>query len=205
MAEVMDIGDLRVRATQALEPALWPFEPGRERHRIPGGGSSAILLSSGDKVTVTDVEGAQPAEVLAFDDQGRDDLSGLGLRPERPALGLQAVLSQGDESAERLAAALRSRGVGLATARCAGLFGPESKPGDSAAFTAERDLLLVVAAPGEPMAVDQHLPPSELIVLVERATRPERGAHRLPDPLADPRIDHNDSAGQRLGLRGQGR
>ena len=190
MAEVMDIGDLQVRATRALEPALWPFEPGRERHRVPGAGASAILIAAGDKLTITDVEGAQPAEVLAFDAEGRDDLSGLGLRPERPAVGLQATLSRDDESAARLANALRARNVDLGGVRCATLFGPESRPGDSAGFQAERDLLLVVAAPGEAMAVDEQLPPTELTVIVERAKVPESGLPPLPDPLADPRIDH---------------
>ena len=189
MAFEGDIGELRVRATQPLEPALWPFQPGRERHRVAGAGASAILLSAGDRVTLIDVEGAQPAEVVAVAEDGRDDLPALGLSGSQAALGLQSALSFGDDSATHLASALKARNVEVGSARCATLFGPDSRAGDSTELRAERDLLMVVAAPGEPMAVDQQNPPSELTVLVERAQPLPRADALLPDPLAEPRLD----------------
>ena len=180
---------LRVRATRPREPALWPFRAGRERHRVAGAGASAILLSPGDLVAISDVEGAQAAEVLAFASDGREDLASLGLAAEAPAEGLRRILQGDEESARRLAASLRARGVDLAAARCARLLG--STADATAELAAQSELLLVVAAPGEAMAVDRQDPPTELLVLVERAAGPDGRAAPppLPAPLADARLD----------------
>ena len=182
---------LRVRATHPLEPALWPFQPGRERHCIAGGGAAAILLNDGDRLSIVDVEGAQPAEVLAFASDGREDLASLGLKPQAEAEGLKRILASDDESAGRLARSLEQRGVALAELRCARLFDGQSPAGNRIELTAQGALLLTVAAPGEPMAVDQQNAPGELMVLIERAADADGKVPPppLPEPLADPRLD----------------
>ena len=40
---------------------------GVERYRVPGGGAAVVPISAGDRITIIDVEGRQPCEVLAAD------------------------------------------------------------------------------------------------------------------------------------------
>jgi aminomethyltransferase len=78
--------------------------------------------------------------------------------------------------------------VSEATAGVLRLFGRDSAPGSSQSFDCERDVLLVVAAPGG-RVVDGDPPASALVVEVRRATpRPEAQVD-LPPPLAEPRLD----------------
>ena len=69
------------------------------------------------------------------------------------------------------------------------LFGEWSPAGTRAEFAARQRLTCVVAAPGGPMGVDEHNPPTDLVIEVRRVTpRPAREP-RLPPPLAAPVLD----------------
>ncbi|HCX88263.1 MAG TPA: aminomethyltransferase, partial [Gammaproteobacteria bacterium] len=59
----------------------------------------------------------------------------------------------------------------------------------TATYTARRDLLCVLCAPGQPMAVDQQTPPTSLVVHIKRCARRELTEPPLPEPLADPRLE----------------
>ena len=48
---------------------------------------------------------------------------------------------------------------------------------------------MVLAAPGEPMAADAQNPPTDLVLLIERATILPPDETPLPEPLAAPRLD----------------
>jgi glycine cleavage system aminomethyltransferase T len=65
--------DVRLGAAGARprlrEPGLAGFAPGTERYRVAGGASLVVALQPGDRLTVTDIEGRQPCEVVAFDAQ----------------------------------------------------------------------------------------------------------------------------------------
>jgi aminomethyltransferase len=75
-----------------------------------------------------------------------------------------------------------------ATAGVLRLFGPDSPPGASQSFECERDVLLVVAAPGG-RVVDGDPPASALVVEVRRATPRAVEDLELPPPLGEPRLD----------------
>ena len=53
---------MRVDQARLLEPGLLFLEPGIERYRVKGGGSTTVLLNAGDEVTIIDLEGQQPCE-----------------------------------------------------------------------------------------------------------------------------------------------
>ncbi len=176
--------------TRLREPGLARRRPGLERYRVPGAGAIVLALEAGDALTLVDVEGAQACELLAFDARGRDALAALGVQAEMPAAGLEALLAHGGDDAARVRAGLERRGVALDGVRCARLFGAGSAPGSRAELACERDVLCVIAAPGEEMAVEGSLPPTELAATVQRARVPEDPAELpLPEPLADPRLD----------------
>ena len=46
-----------------------------------------------------------------------------------------------------------------------------------------------MAAPGGPMMIDRHDPPTDLLVFVRRAVVKRAADSRLPEPLAEPRLD----------------
>ncbi|MFQ5985319.1 MAG: aminomethyltransferase, partial [Alphaproteobacteria bacterium] len=148
-----------------LEPGLPRLDPGLERYRVRGGGSAVIALAAGDRITITDVEGRQRAELLVFSPEGREDAAALGLKADGPAEGLKA----GGAGAAALEGRLKARGIHLETARAVHLFGLESRAGDEVNLAVERDAVCVVAALGGPMRVDEQDPPTDLSVVVKRA------------------------------------
>ncbi len=169
------------------EPGLLRVEPGSERYRVRGGGAVVLALAAGDRLTVTDLEGRQRCELAAFGPDGRPDAAALGARADGTSTALAALLA-GDQDA-RAAAALRRRGIDPAGAPALGLFGGDTRPGDRESFTAQRDVVCLVAAPGGPMPVDGHDPPTDLAVVVRRARVPLPADVPLPEPLAEPLLD----------------
>lgn len=177
-------------------PGLPVLPRGTERHPVQGGGSRAIEIEAGDEIWLVDREGLQSCELVFFTPDGRADPARLGAQPAGPPTGLQRILSSGEESACRVRAALAKAGFDLDTATCVRVLGDGSRPGDSATFAAESNGLLLVAAPGGPMAVDEQTPPTEIIAYVRRATpSPPNATRQPPAPLADPLTDFNIQPG----------
>jgi len=172
-----------------IEPGLAGFAPGTERYRVRGGGSLTVALQPGDRITVTDIEGRQPCELVAFDGRGRGDGSVLGARAEAVPEGLHAILESGAEDARRLRAALERRGLALGEARALVPFGADAPAGEAADFVAEGAAVCLVAAPGGPMRIDRQDPPTDLWVVVRRARFDPKAPPPLPEPLAEPRLD----------------
>ena len=83
---------------------------------------------------------------------------------------------------------LHARGLKPHDAKATRLFGPDSRPGASEAFRAEREATVIVAAPGG-RVVDGDLPASALVVEIHRAAPRPRDEVELPAPLAEPRLD----------------
>src|SRR5499427_7605968 len=181
-----------------IVPGLLPADPSLERYRVHPGAVTAIELDPGDVLTVTDAEGRQRGELTVLAGGG-EDYGALGTAADTAATVLRALAQSGapkpdgDRLAEAEAAAvigqLAARGLDPEQARAVALFGEWSPAGTRAEFTAEQHLTCVVAAPGGLMGVDEHNPPTDLVIEVRRVTpRPPREP-RLPPPLADPVLD----------------
>jgi aminomethyltransferase len=175
------------RRPAVREPGLPPRAPGRERYRVAGGGALVVPLEAGDRLTVIDREGRQRGELAAFAPGGAEDPAALGVRATGPADGIARLLGGDDEAARGLAAALRARGLPGRIERAIGLFAPDSPPGESARFTAERPAIVILHSAGGPMRADAQDPPTELGIEIERARPVLRAAPPLPEPLADAR------------------
>jgi len=171
------------------EPGLLPLEPGTERYRVRGGGATIVTLSTGDRITIIDLEGRQRCELAIFSQEGGEDTGALGARADSKAVGLATVLASGDDDAQAVIAALGRRGVNAKDTVAIQVFGGETRPGDREVFTAERAVICVVVAPGEPMGVDEQNPPTDLRIVVNRARGALSSEVPLPPPLADLRLD----------------
>ena len=141
----------QVLRPRLLEPGLAGFTPGTERYRLRGGGSLTVALQPGDRIAVTDIEGRQPCELVAFDASGRGDGGVLGAPAVAAPEGLHAILESGAEDARRLRAALERRGLDLGAARALELFGAETPAGEAAEFEAQGEAVCLIAARGGPM------------------------------------------------------
>ena len=174
---------------KVLEPGLAALDPGVERYVVRGGGAIAIALEAGDTLEVLDLEGRQPAELVLFSPAGREDAGAIGARAAYEPTGLQRILSEPGEDAWRVRAALERRGLDLGRARAVRLFGDDTLPGEEARFCAEREAFALIAAPGGPMRIDRQDPPTDLLVFLRRAAIKRPSGPRLPEPLAEPRLD----------------
>jgi len=172
-----------------LLPGKAALEPDVERYVLKGGGTAAFELEAGDRVELGAIEGAQQVEVAAFGAKGKGDLGALGLGGRVRPLGIERALGQDREDAARVRFGLHRRGFDLGRAKAARLLGPDAGAGDMVTLEAERSVFAVFGAPAEPMVVWEQTPPSDVLIFIKRARPRPAGLARLPDPLAEPRLD----------------
>ena len=171
---------MTVQATPpSLISGLRPVDRGFESWWVRPGSATAVELHAGDRVTIIDPDGGQPAEVTMVPEA-------LGLRADAPATVLARLLEEGGE--DGFLRSLHSRGLRPHEARAALLFGTDSAAGASESFAVERDALLVVSAPGGRL-VDGDPPASALVIEIKRHTSRKPAEVPLPEPLAEPRLD----------------
>ncbi len=173
---------MTVQATPpSLISGLRPVDRSFESWWVRPGSATAVELRAGDRVTVIDPDGGQPAEVTVAPDP-----AALGLRADAPATVLRRLLANGSE--EAFLGALFAHGLRPEDAMAALLFGSEGAAGASEWFEVDRDCTLVVAAPGGRL-VDGDPPASALVVEIKRQTPRTVEEGELPAPLAEPRLD----------------
>jgi aminomethyltransferase len=155
-------------------PGFRAPDPGWELYWVRAGGATVVRLDGDDRLTIRDTDGGQPAELTILTPGGREDAGALGVAHEADATGLPP----------RMAAELGA----APGARCLRLFGPDSPPGAAHTLRAEREAVVVIAAPAGRI-VDGARPGSDLMVEVNRATPRSLQEVELPAPLAEPRLD----------------
>src|SRR3954449_10591113 len=129
-----------------ITPGLKPVDPRFESWWVRPGGATVVSVRPGDRMTIRDPDGGQPAEVTVLDAEGADDAAALGARADAPATVLTEALSNG--AAHGFLAELHRRGLKPHDARAIRLFATDSPPGAEESFTAARAATVVVAAPG---------------------------------------------------------
>ncbi len=167
---------------------------GVEHHVVPGAGAILVELQAGDSVTVTNSEGGQVCEIVAVGPDGRTDPAMIGATGNSDASGLKSMLAGADESLRSFRRKVERRNIDLSKARALSIFGTDTPAGTNETFTALRDGSLLIAAPGQPMAVDTHDTTTPLAVTVRRITPKTVHRFELADPLADPIIDQRIKA-----------
>ena len=174
---------------RVLTPGMPALDPGVERYLVRAGGVVGVEVLPGDRVELADPEGGQLAELVLFLRDGRDGRPVLPSAAVSEPSGIRAIVTEDDDDARRVRIGLRRRGLELPTVRAARLFGPGSPAGAEAAFTVADAGYLLVAAPAPPMSPWDQDPPTDLLLFVRRADPSPLAEARLPEPLADPRLD----------------
>jgi aminomethyltransferase len=170
-------------------PGQPSLDPGVERYVVKGGGSAVFALERDDAVEIALLEGGQPVEIAAFGKNGRGDLPALGLKGRGKPTGIVRILAGDSEDAARVRFGLFRRKLDIGRATAAKLFGKDAPAGEMAVLKAERPVVVVIAAPADPMLVWDQSPPSDVLVFIRRALAAPPGEPRLPEPLAEPRLD----------------
>ncbi|MEF9603061.1 DUF1989 domain-containing protein, partial [Paracoccus sp. PXZ] len=106
-----------------------------------------------------------------------------------PAEGLRTLLASQGSGLKSLRRRLAELGILLAEARAIGLFGPESRAGETVALTAAAPGWLIAAAPGGIMDFEAQDTATPLTLRITRANPRRQGQFALPTPLADPVLD----------------
>src|ERR1700709_708534 len=118
-----------------ITPGLNPVDPAFESWWVRPGGATVVRVRPGDRLTVRDPDGGQPAEVTVLDAEGRGEAAALGARrADAPASVLLAALQNG--GAAPFLAELPRRGLEPHDARAVRLFRTDSAPGPSEAVRA---------------------------------------------------------------------
>jgi len=189
-----------------LLPGLIAREPGLESYRVRPGGVTAIRVEPGDRLTVIDPQGRQPAEVSVIGDGGNGDGgngAALGITADAPAATLRALAATGGvgtgrgTGADAVLAALDSSRVNALDMRALRLFEGWSPAGGQESFTATSAATVLVAAPSAVMSVEdtEANPPTDLLLELQRAVPRPAVEPKIPAPLADPVLDlHIDAA-----------
>src|SRR4051794_41922289 len=75
-----------------ITPGLGPFDPGVQTWWVRPGGATVVELRPGDRLTVRDPHGGQPAELTVLDREGGEDAAAPGARADAPATVRTAAL-----------------------------------------------------------------------------------------------------------------
>jgi len=181
------VSGLAPRPSQIWRPGIRANAPNTERYKARGGGSLVISIGVGDEISVRDIEGLQPCELITVLSDGRSDLTMLGASATGTGEGLKAILSGNDPDAARTRKALERRGVDLASLSSLRIFGGQSKAGETATFKVTASGLLIVVAPGTIMDAERQDVATDIEVLIKRSQPIVRKYEDLlPDPLRDP-------------------
>src|SRR3954470_14225444 len=112
-----------------LTPGLRPPDPGVQTWWVRPGGATVVPVGPGDRLTVRDPDGGQPAEVTVLDAEGSEDAAALGARADAPATVLVAALHSAHPPATSFLGELHRRGLKPHDARAIRLFANDSPPG----------------------------------------------------------------------------
>ncbi|NVO24672.1 DUF1989 domain-containing protein [Donghicola mangrovi] len=177
------------RGSAPLRAAAYAVDVAEERHTVQGGGAALIQVKTGDVLTIRNLEGGQPCEILSALDGGAVDAAVLGV-PANSALDeLRGVLASGASGMDRVNVGLARRGIDSSHARGIRLFDGQTPAGTSETFTAQADGWVLITAPCPAPDFQAQNTATPLLVLITRQTPRKVGSYALPDPLADPLQD----------------
>ena len=176
-------------APKQVAPDTRSLAAGIERYVVKGGGSGVFQVERDDRIEIAQFDSGQTAEIAVFNANGRNDPAALGLKASAEATGIQAILGADTEDAARVRFGLFRRGLDIGRVKAAQLFAPDAGPGEIVSLKAERDCVAVIASPAQSMIVWEQNPPGDLLVFIKRARPTPPGVLRLPEPLAEPRLD----------------
>lgn len=175
--------------SEIKRPGILTLPDDLERYVVAPRGSVIVEVFGGDHISVVDLEGLQPCELITAASNGRMDATLLDQKATANADGFLQILSGEDESAKRAHRALKRRNIQIEKAKAIRVFGEGSRAGDQAEFKVLENGHLIVCAPGDPMDAELQDTTTPIELFIKRTKLRKPGDHPLPEPLADPVLD----------------
>jgi len=169
-----------------------PFDV--ERYVVAGGGSLSIEVFAGDILTLTNIEGAQPCEMIGAETNGTVITAAMfGEAAEASCEGIHRLLNSQTTGSQSTRALLERLKVDVASARALKIFNVKTPAGSKADLSVQIDGVVMIAAPGGIMDFATQDTTTPIEVLVKRIS-PNRGRQApaivpLADPLTSIHID----------------
>lgn len=177
------------RPSGIFEPRVFSMPPGTERYVVEGAGAILVRLEPGDTLEIENTEGGQPCEIVCARPDGVFDPGLIGATGQGAAMGLRALMTSADQSLRSLRMGVEARGLDLGKAEAIRLFEATTPAGTTESFTATREGIAIIAAPGDIMDFEAQDTATPLTVHIRRAVIKGLPRFELPDPLADPVAD----------------
>ena len=157
-----------------------------EKYTVKAQGLIGIDVFKGDKITIIDIEGGQTCEVIAFDSKGKNNQSIIGQKNNGEAKFAKYILTNSNDK-KILLEKLKKKKIDFNKTQSSNFFDATTIEKDEIKFSAEEDVFILFAAPGEDMLVSQQNAPSNIEVFIKRKNSNQNKLESfLPEPLATP-------------------
>ena len=196
---ILPFAEMTMQGTIRL-PGLPVLPPDVERYAIHGGGSLVVQIMAGDRISIIDMEGLQPTELIAFNKSGRGDAGLIGVVKSKVTPGFLEFLENKESSIRRVRKILRENDIDLTTGCPVRIFDDNSRAGNKEEFTVSDNGTLLILAPGAAMEAGKQNPPTDITLYIQRVISRECLQLLPPAPLADPIEDINIQPGNAIGF-----
>jgi len=181
----LDLTGFNVRKTQPYNAGILGLPEDVERYVAKAQGLIGFETFAGDTISIINSEGSQLAEVVAFDNLGKCSLEIINCKANNEASFIKKILSNSHDN-KYLLKKLKKKNIDFHQAVSINLFNLETKVRESIDLECHEDGFVIIAAPGEDMAVDAQNPATDIEVRVKRKNRiNNKSNYYLPPPLAD--------------------
>ena len=181
----LDLSGFNIRKTQPYNAGILGLPEDVERYVAKAQGLIGFECFAGDIISIINTEGSQIAEVVAFDNSGKCSQDIISCKKNSDASFIKNVLSNSPDN-KFLLTKLKKKNIDFHKAVSTNIFNSETKVGETSDLECLEDGFVIVAAPGEDMAVDTQNPSTDLEVRVKRKNRIDnKSNYYLPPPLAD--------------------
>ena len=181
----LDLSGYNIRKTQPYNAGILGLPEDVERYVAKAQGLIGFEFFAGDIISIINTEGSQVAEVVAFDSSGQCSPGVVSCKKNNDASFIKNILSNSPDN-KFLLTKLKKKNIDFHKAVSTNLFDGETKVRETIDLECQEDGFVIIASPGEDMAVDSQNPATDLEVRVKRKDRiNNKSNYYLPPPLAD--------------------
>ncbi len=186
----INIENIGIRRSKPFIAGQQGLPQGYERYTAKGGGLISLEIFSGDKISITNLEGMQECELTCFDNKGFNNLNIIGLKKNSEASFIKYILSKSTDH-KFLISRLKKRNIDFYNAISYNFFNNKSHAGESKDLIVSEDGLIIISVPGKSMNVDKQNAPSDLEIFIKRNNKTNKKLESvLPEPLADTKEEY---------------
>jgi len=186
----LNLDNFNIRRSNPYIAGPVGLPPGTERYIAKAQGLVGIEIFEGDSITVKNIEGQQECEIITFDKNGICKLNIIDKQSNADAKFIKSIISN-DTDNKLLKSKLKKRNIDFHNVNSLNLFDKETIAGKIEEFTVLEDGLIIIAAPGKTMLVNEQSAASDLEIIIKRKNiKNNKLDCFLPDPLANTKKEY---------------